>query len=216
MPVRESAAARGARRGRLLRLRLGEGLADARKAAGLSLREVARLVGVGHEVIARLERGDARSLTIDLVARTAAVLGHELASSLYPNGDPVRDRGHLALLDRFRARLPPTTSWRAEVPMPITGDLRSGDAVISLASGDLLVEAETRIDDIQAVERKAAAKARDLGATRTILVLADTRHHRRMLRDHRELLERFPVGTRACITALGRGEDPGGDCLVIL
>ena len=100
--------------------------------------------------------------------------------------------------------------------MPISGDMRSGDAVITVASGDILVEAETRVDDTQAVLRKAAAKARDLGAIRTTLLLADTRHHRRLLGDHPELLERFPIGTRACLRALGRGEDPGGDCLVIL
>lgn len=200
----------------MLRHRIGEALANARRAAGLSLRAVAQQVGVGHHVVARAERGDARTLTIDLVARIAAVLGHELAASLYPSGDPVRDRGHLALLGRFRTRLPATLPWRVEVPVPMSGDMRSGDAIVPVSEGDILIEAETRVDDTQAVIRKAFAKARDLGAIRTVLLLADTRRHRRMLEDHPELRERFPMGTRQCLTALARGTDPGGDCLVLL
>jgi len=177
---------------------------------------VAQQVGVGHEVVARAERGEAGTLTIDLAARIAAVLGQELAASLYPSSDPMRDRGHLALLGRLRARLPATLQWRVEIPVPLTGDMRSGDAMVTVSDGDILIEAETRVDDIQVVERKASAKARDLGAIRTVLLLADTRHHRRMLKDHPELIDRFPIGTRACLAALVRGLDPGGDCLVVM
>jgi transcriptional regulator with XRE-family HTH domain len=195
--------------------RMGTGLAEARRAAGLSLREVARRVGVGHEVVARAERGNSATLTIELAARIAAVLGLALAASLHPDGDPIRDRGQLALLSRLRARLPATLRWRAEVPVPISGDARSGDAMITVPPGDILIEAETHLDDFQAVERKTAAKARDLGAIRTILLLADTRHNRGVVREHPELHARFPIGTRRCLAALARGVDPGGDCLVI-
>jgi hypothetical protein len=31
-----------------------------------------------------------------------------------------------------------------------------------------------------------------------------------------DLQRQFPVGTRACLAALGKGRDPGADCLVIL
>ena len=196
--------------------KIGEALAVARRSAGLSLREVARRVGVGHALIARAERGDPRTLTIDLVARIASVLGLELAASLYPGGDPVRDRGHLALLKRLRARLPGNAAWRTEVPVPITGDPRSGDAVLTIPDGDILIEAETRMDDVQAVERRGSAKGRDLGAIRLVLLVADTRHNQRVLREHPELRERLPVGTRSCLAALKRGADPGGDCLVVL
>ena len=124
----------------------------------LSIREVARRVGVSPETIMRLERGGERTLTIDLIARLAPVVGLELAAQLHANGDPVRDRAHLALLERLRTRLPSGARWRAEVPVPIAGDLRSGDAVIAVAGGDVLVEAETHLADIQAIERKIAAK----------------------------------------------------------
>ena len=100
--------------------------------------------------------------------------------------------------------------------MPITGDLRAGDGVLKAPFGSILVEAETRVTDIQAVERKSVLKQRDLGADRLVLLIADTPTNRRVLALHPELRERFPVGTRRCLGALGRGEDPGGDCLVIL
>lgn len=168
------------------------------------------------ETLIRLERGDPATMTIDLVARVAAVLGLELAASLHPDGDPVRDRGQLALIERLHKRLPNVPRWRAEVPMPIPGDLRSGDVVITIREGDILVEAETRLEDLQAIERKGAVKARDLGAIRFVLLVADTRHNRQALRDHPELTRRFPVDTRTCLARLARGEDPGGDALVIL
>jgi len=216
MPIREKAAERGTRRGRMLRNRTAVGLADARRASGLSLREVARRVGVGHNVVVRAERGDAATLSIDMIARIAAVLGQELSVSLHPDGDPVRDKGHLALLGRFRSRLGPGVRWRVEVPMPIEGDRRSADAVIGLEALEAMVEAETHLDDIQALERGIAAKQRDLGVGRVILLVADTRHNRAVIEGVPELRRRFPIGTRACLFALAAGRDPGGDGLVIL
>ena len=216
MAGRESLATQGAKRSRSLRQRLGSELEAARKASGLSVREVARVVGVSPHRIERAERGEPGALTIDLAARMAPVVGLQLAASLHPNGDPVRDRAHLALLGRFRARLHPTLAWRTEVPMPIAGDLRAADASLTGSFGTYLIEAETRATDFQAVERKARLKQRDFGADGLILLLADTPHNRRVLRLHPELLERFPIGTRKCLAALRRGEDPGGDCLVIL
>jgi hypothetical protein len=166
--------------------------------------------------IERAERGDPSALTIDLVARIAPVLGLLLAASLHPNGDPVRDRAHLALLLRFHERLDRSLSWRTEVPMPIPGDLRAGDGLIEAVFGTILVEAETRLTDIQAVERKSVLKQRDLGADRLILLVADTPNNRKVIELHPELRQRFPVGTRRCFAALGRGDDPGGNCMVVL
>jgi transcriptional regulator with XRE-family HTH domain len=182
----------------------------------LSVREVARAVGVSPARIERAERGDPTALTIDLAARIAPVVGLLLATSLHPNGDPVRDRAHLALLERFRIRLHRSLVWRTEVPMPIAGDLRGADGLVEAAFGTVLVEAETRVTDVQAVERKSALKQRDLGADRLILLIADTPANRRVVTLHPELRVRFPIGARRCLAAIGRAEDPGGDCLLIL
>jgi transcriptional regulator with XRE-family HTH domain len=188
----------------------------ARLAAGLSLREVARKVGVSDHRLARVERGDMGSLTIDLAARFAAMVGLELSAALHPVGDPVRDRGQLALIARFRPRLHRSLRWRTEEVIPIAGDLRSADGFIDGAGWDAVVEAEARVGDTQLVERRALAKKRDLGATRLIVLVAATRRNRTVLRLHPELRERFPITTRACLRALAKGEDPGGDAIVVL
>jgi transcriptional regulator with XRE-family HTH domain len=204
----------------MLRERLSSALGDARRAAGLSVRKVAAEAGVSIETILRLERGEAATCTVDLIAEVAAVLGLQLAASLHPDGDPVRDRGHLALIDRLRERLGAGARLRVEVPVPIAGDLRSGDAMLAIrgAEGpaDVLFEAETHLDDLQLIERRGAAKQRDLGAKRFVLLVADTRHNKEVIRHHPELRERFPIPARKALAALARGEDPGGDALIVL
>lgn len=216
MATRESDAARGERRSRLLRHRLGPELGDVRRAIGLSLREIARTLDVSVDRLIRAERGDPPTLTIDFLARYAALLGLELAASLYPIGTAIRDKGHLDVLERFRRRLPKLVRWRTEVPIPITGDGRSADGVASTEQADYLVEAETHLGDFQALERRIGAKMRDLGADRAVLLLADTRHNRAMLNTIPAIRERFPVDMRAWFHAIAQGRDPGGDALVIL
>lgn len=103
--------------------------------------------------------------------------------------------------------------------MPIPGDLRCADGVIdrlSAAKTVVMVEAETRVDDVQALVRRIRTKQRDLAATRVILLLGDTRHHRALARDEARLRDEFPVAPRACLRALADGQDPGGDALLLL
>jgi hypothetical protein len=166
--------------------------------------------------IGRVERGEPDQLTVELAAQMAAVLGLQLSVTLHPNGDPVRDAAHLALLQRCRARMHHNIHWRSEVPVPIEGDLRSADAVITAGEFEAFLEAETRIDDVQALLRKIDAKQRDLRIGRVILLIADTRHNRRVLSDVPALRERFPLSTRACFAALNHGRDPGRDAHIIL
>lgn len=146
----------------------------------------------------------------------AAVLGLQLNVGLYPDGDPVRDAAHLALIERFRARLSSAVVVRTEVPIPMDGDRRSADLVLACATSRIVVEAETRLDDIQAFERRLSAKQRDLKIARAILLVADTRHDRHVIRLHPELGERFPATMRSSLVALARGDPPAGDALVIL
>ena len=182
----------------------------------MSARTLAILVGVSHTEVLRIERGLAPHVSIETLARIAAVLGHDLSLAIHPFAAAVRDAGHIALLARFAARLARSIRWRTEVPVPIAGDPRSADGVADTADFDAIVEAETRLHDVQAVERRLRAKQRDLGASRAILLVADTRHNRAVLASVPELRRQFPIGTRACLAALGKGQDPGGDCLVIL
>lgn len=216
MPLHERPVDRGARRGRYLVTRTANELLAARRAAAISQRELGRQLRVSHTKIGRAERGEPDQLTIELAAKLAAGLGLQLSVTLHPDGNPIRDAGHVALLERFRARLAPGVRWRTEVPIPIEGDRRSADAVVDGSGITAMVEAETRVDDIQALERRLGAKSRDLGINRVILLVADTRHNRAVVSNNRAIRDRFPVSTRACLAALGAGRDPGGDALVFL
>ena len=175
-----------------------------------------RLAGISHTYVLRIERGLAAHVDIAVLERMASVLGHELGMGIHPIGAPVRDKGQISLLGRFAARLHPSIRWRTEVAVPIPGDLRSADGVADTRAFDAIVEAETRLDDVQAVVRRLRSKQRDLGAKRAILLVADTRHNRTVIEEVPDLRREFPIDTRHCLAALGRGEDPGGDCLIVL
>lgn len=206
----------GVRRGRRQRQRAGEELRRARLLAGLSQRAVGGIIGLSHSAVGRLERGELHRVTVERIAIAATELGLDLRIGLFPSGSPVRDAAHLALIERLHKRVGPGLRWRAEVPVPLPGDLRSADVVIDGPSVDEMVEAETRLEDLQALERRVRIKQRDLGIRRVILLVADTRHNRSVIAAHPELRERFPITTRACLAALRDGRDPGGDAMVVL
>lgn len=198
------------------RVRAGDELRIGRLAARFSQRALGRIVGLSHAAIGRVERGELQRVTTDRLAMISTALGLDLRIGLFPTGSPVRDAAHLALLERLRLRVASILRWRAEVPVPIIGDLRSADGFIDGPHVDVMVEAESRLNDVQALERRARLKQRDLGARRVLLLVADTRHNRAVLAAHPEVVARFPISTRACLAALGTGRDPGGDAIVLL
>ena len=171
---------------------------------------------MSHTQVWRIERAEVAGVDLSELATIAEAVGHELGMAVHPVATPIRDAAHVALLGRLRARLHPSLRWQSEVPIPIPGDRRSGDARIDGRIGTTLVEAETRLDDIQAMERRIAAKARDLGVDRTILLVLDSRHNRAVIAKTPELRQRFPIGTRAALQALAHGIDLGGDALIVL
>jgi transcriptional regulator with XRE-family HTH domain len=220
MTTRERVADRGRRRCRDAVRRVAEDGRLARIGAGLSQAEVGRAIGSSHSRVGRFERGEVAYPDLEFLGAYCAVLGLDLALRAYPAGDPIRDRAQLALLERFRARLDPRLRWRAEVPLPLDRDLRAWDAeVIGREPGPwrARVEAETRISDGQALERRLTLKQRDDPFGHVILLISDTRANRagvHVLRDG--IREQFPLGTRAILAALRVGSDPGGSGIVIL
>lgn len=155
-----------------------------------------------------------------MASRMLAVLGLELSARSYPVGEPIRDREHAALLGRFRTRLHPTLRWQTEVPLPLPGDRRAWDAVISgdgeARSWRFGVEAETRPRDLQALERRLAVKARDGDMDSVVLLLANTRHNRQLARAQVEWRGRFPLSPVRALELLAAGVRPTGDALVLL
>jgi hypothetical protein len=97
---------------------------------------------------------DVERVPLVLVSEIAALLGLELSAGLHVLGDPIADKGHQALIKRFRAVL--GEAWRvvAEVPLPNPGDPRTWDLILRIPAQIVGVEAETRIRDVQ---RRAAS-----------------------------------------------------------
>jgi hypothetical protein len=164
----------------------------------------------------RFERGELEYLSVADLGSWCSVVGLELALRAYPAGDPLRDRAQLALLERFRPRLHPSLGWSTEVPLPIDGDLRAWDAMIRGTGWRVPLDAETALDDLQAVERRLTLKVRDGGIDHVILLVADTRRNRRALASAPGAFADLPLRTREILNALGSGVHPGGSGIVIL
>ncbi|MGZ8437925.1 MAG: helix-turn-helix domain-containing protein [Candidatus Limnocylindrales bacterium] len=186
-----------------------------RVGAGLSLREVGAAADVDHASLWRFERRQS-DLQIDDLAAVCQILGLDLAIRAYPAGDPIRDVAHARLLARFKARLSPSLGWSTEVPVAGPGDLRAWDAVIRGHAWRLPVEAETAIDDAQAIERKLGLKLRDGGAHHLVLLVADTRRNRRALAAAPAAFVSLPLRTRQVLRDLAAGRDPGTSGIVML
>ena len=191
-------------------------LADGRRSAGLSLRAIEVATGVSKSAVDRLE--DYRGMTVDLaaMAAVAAATGNDLRLQLFPAGDPIRDVASQRLLTRFRACVHPRLGWATEVTLEIEGDLRAWDAVITGPTWRCHVEAETVLDDLQALERRLERKRRDGAAHHVILVVADTRRNRRALAAAPSAFGRFSRDARAVLRALRAGVDPGRDAIVLV
>jgi len=217
MGTKERAVDRGTRLGRRLMGTTGSELRLARMNAGLSLAEVGRASGMSYSQVGRIERATHPSVSILQLARIASVVGLDLSVRTYPNGSPFRDKAHLMLIQRFRDRLSPKLSVRTEVPLPISGDLRAWDLMILGAGEPIGVEEETRLTDLQALERKIALKMRDGGIGRVVVVVAATRGNRLALREAGTALDSsFPIAGRIALQALAQRRDPGGSALILI
>lgn len=183
---------------------LGREVREARIAAGLSQQTLARAAGLSHPTISRIERGRAGSVPIARLARLLSLVGLDLTARAYPRSDALRDAAHERLLGQFLAYVGPPLTWRREVPLPARGDPRAWDALIAGSGESTAVEAETRVVDAQALQRRLQIKLRDGGAARLILLVADTRTNRAAIREAAfALADAFPLAGRRARSAGG-------------
>ena len=202
---------------RRVEVELGREIRNARVSAATSQGVAGSRVGMSHAQFGRIERGELDELTIDQAGRACAAVGLRLLVRAVPGDDPALDAGQLAVLERFRRQLPATLPMGTEVPLPIPGDLRAWDGFIRIGDVKIGIEAEARIRDAQAVDRRCALKQRDGGVNIVILLVADTASNRRMLAVHREALRsRFPLDTRQIMSALRMGRAPSASGIVVL
>ena len=216
MATRERPGDRGRRRAHQDTVAVGADIRRHRIGAGLSLRAVAAAAGVDHVQLWKLEHGRRSGLDIEAIVAIGAVVGLDIRLRAYPAGDPIRDAGQQRLLERLRARLHPSLRWFTEVPIPIEGDLRAWDAMIRGDGWWIVVEAETVLDDLQALDRKLALKLRDGGEERLILLAADTMRNRRALAAAPGAFASLTGRTRTILAALGAGRVPAAGGIVII
>lgn len=191
---------------------------EARIAAGLSQAAVARAAGLSRAAYGRLERREIARPPFEHVARAARAVGLAASLRLYPAGSPVRDAGQLRLEADFDDVLGPGLAFRAEVPLPIEGDLRAWDGVVSNRQAMAFVDCEMRLGDVQALARRLELKVRDdprCGVV--VLVVRDSRHNRIVLAEHREVFRQLlPLDSPAILRALRAGWLPPASGLLVL
>jgi transcriptional regulator with XRE-family HTH domain len=217
MATRRNRIGDAAWQSRLIRGEAGREVREARLDTGLSLAAAGKAVGMSHSQFGRIERAVLPNLTIEQLCRACTAVGLKLVVRAYPDGDPVRDAAQLGLIERFRRRVPAGISFRTEVPLPIPGDRRAWDGMLTFPGTLVAVEAESRLRDVQALERRLALKCRDGSVDRLILLVNDTKANRRVLRLHLEGLRgRFPLSGRDVLAAVTNGRAPSANGLVLM
>jgi transcriptional regulator with XRE-family HTH domain len=216
MSVRDGSISRARRRIAEDRQRTLREIDTARRSAGLSDRELGRACGASASTVCRVLGGKTAHTDLEFLACLGAAVGQELRLRTFPAGDPIRDAGQARLLERLRSELHPSLGWRTEVPLPIDGDMRAWDAVVSGRAWRLAVEAETVLTDIQAVERRLALKRRDGKLDHVLLLVADTRRNRAAVLASPAAFADLAAPARVVLAALREGRDPGGSGVVFL
>jgi transcriptional regulator with XRE-family HTH domain len=185
--------------------------------AGLTLRDVATAADCSLSEVSRRERGGSRRFGAEQLAVHAAAVGLRASVKLYPVGGAVRDAAQARYIAAFVARVGRSWTVRLEAPVPISGDLRAVDVLLERGAVRIAVEVITRLTDLQAQLRAAHLKARDIGATRLVIVVAATNANRRVLSSVRlALVDAFDLDTRRVMADLAAGRDPGRDAIVLV
>ena len=196
---------------------LGDQLRTGRHVLGLTLKQVAEAIGVSDSEVSRRELGKSARVSGEKLAVHAAAVGLRLSVKLWPIGGGIRDAAQARYIAAFVARVGRLWTVTLEAPIQIAGDLRAVDILLLNEAARVAVEVITRISDLQAQIRATQLKARDIGATRLILVVAGTRANRSALNAARgTLAEAFDLDTRRLMADLAAGRDPGRDGIVIL
>ena len=204
------------RRAHRLLMDAGRELRAVRVNRGLSQRAIAAATGIEQAELSRVERGLRPGVTVRSLTRIGAAVGVDLSLRLFPGGEPVRNAAHARLLARFRQLIGDRHwRWGAEVPLPIPGDRRAWDRLLTGPEVRIGVEGETRPTDMQELQRRLALKKRDGGVDRVILVMPNSEWCRRLLRLN-DMTSAFPVAARIALRALRDGRDPGGDAVILV
>ena len=217
MTSREGSVDRGARRGRQLLDVVIREFHEGRLGAGVSQAQIGRAIGRSDAWVSWTESGANASLSIVDASRMLACVGLDLSVRAYPAGRGIRDAAQLDLIATFRTLVGSRWECRTEVPIPLHGDLRAWDIVLRGSVAGIGLDAESRLRDIQAVDRRVMLKLRDSQLDRAIILVAGTRTNRMILRGIGDSLRaNYPIPSRQALEALVAGRDPGGNAIILL
>lgn len=200
-----------------LSVEIGGELRTARLMLGVTQREVGAAIGVSASEISRRELGKSRRLNGEALAVHAAAVGLRLALKLFPVGGGIRDQAQARYAGALLARI--GHAWRVtlEAGIPRFGDLRAVDILLVNGAARIAVEVITRVGDLQAQIRSARLKARDIGATRLVLIVADTHANARVVDALRPVLvSDFELDARSVLADLASGREPARDALILV
>jgi transcriptional regulator with XRE-family HTH domain len=217
--TRETRLHRGRRRGEQITRSVIDQLRDARVSEGISQAALAEQLGKTQAYVSMLESGKLSELSLVRLAEIASVLGLEPALALHRIGPPLRDKGHEALIARFRIRISPRWKIVREAPFPGEGDPRFWDLLLRHPTEHYLggVEAETRVRDLQALVRRMRQRATDGGADDLVIVLSDSATNRGVVGHLREALgEEFATESARILAALAAPARLPGSAVLLL
>jgi transcriptional regulator with XRE-family HTH domain len=174
----------GRRRASDLVSRFGAELRLARRAAGLTQRQLAMLVGVSQPFVSLVELGLRRPDWPTACAMCLAV-GHDLSVRLFPSRRiGLRDSGQFADVQDIVVQA--HSSWHARMEHPVSRsatDLRAADLVLIGSAEVIHLEVERGIVDFQAQLRSAQLKRAALAEllerpVRLVIAIPGTRRMR--------------------------------------
>ena len=162
---------------------------------GLSQRSVASAAGLSRPRYTRVEGAKVETVSIMEATCIASVLGLDLSLKAFPGGDPLRDGASAARLEALGARVALPLRFRTEVALPDREgwtEQRAWDAEVRGRGERTTFELEMQIRDAQALERRITLKRRDDPPDHFVLLVASTRHNRRVLVDHPRFFADLP------------------------
>jgi transcriptional regulator with XRE-family HTH domain len=199
------------------RVEIGGELRTHRLLLGATQAQVGQAIELSASEVSRREHGDAPHTSVESLCEHAAAVGLRLFITAHPTGAGVRDAAQLRYIHRFLERIPDAFRRELEAVIPLPGDLRAVDVVLRATGCLIAVEVITRLGDVQAQLRDARLKARDLGATRLVIVVAATHANRRAFDAARPALAgAWDIDTRRVMAALAAGRQPDRDAIVLI
>ena len=218
----------GRQRAKVIALRTGVALRDARRSLGLNQAEVGRRSGISQVHVSRLEHGAGDRASLETWSRVAAAVGEQLAAFLEraPGADQPRDLEHLRRQSAL-VKIAANGGWQAMPEFAIDqGSPRSRSIDVALIRPStreaVVAEIWDWFDDVGAGLRGLDGKVAGLSSrlaqpstsggvawtVRALYVVRDTRRNRRLVTELSGLFgARFRGNSTAWLQALSNADN---------